>query len=211
MTKEPEVFSSQTPHEVHLAEGSHTAVHKTANPLEPQIRQTEVNPHEAEELIEIKQGVSVSTLPEAVVFSEGSPTAQPDLTYHEGDAAIDPTLPPPAPLEMLMTDLPSLDLNQVTELTPPAMPMESGESETVSAATETPAIENATAEPAPQLYMEEMNFPARVVKLKIANDKIRDQIETLEKPLFAPIVETVPVAKAKGKGKAETAKPSKGH
>ena len=210
MTHEPEVFSSQTPHEVHLAEGSHTAVHKTANPLEPQVRHTEVNPHEAEELIEIKQGVSLSTLPEAVVFSEGSPTAQLDVIHHDADAAIDPNLPPPAALEMLMTDLPSLDLNQATELAPPAMPMESGESETVSAATETPAIDNAV-EPATQLYMEEMNFPARVVKLKIANDKIRDQIEALEKPLFAPIVETVPVAKAKGKGKAETAKPSKGH
>jgi hypothetical protein len=57
--------------------------------------------------------------------------------------------------------------------------------------------------------MEEMNFPARVVKLKIANEKIRSQIEILEKPLFAPIVESAPAAKAKGK--AETKKPSKGH
>jgi hypothetical protein len=54
-----------------------------------------------------------------------------------------------------------------------------------------------------------MNFPARVVKLKIANDKIRDQIETLEKPLFEPIVQAAPMAKAKGK--AETKKPAKGH
>jgi hypothetical protein len=57
--------------------------------------------------------------------------------------------------------------------------------------------------------MAEMNFPARVVKLKIANDKIRDQIETLEKPLFEPIVQAAPMAKAKGK--AETKKPAKGH
>ncbi len=211
MTHEPEVFSSQIPHEVHLAEGSHTAVHKTANPMEPQVRQTEVNPDEDEELIAIKQGVSVSTLPDAVQFSEGSPTTAPGILDHATDAQVDPTLPPPAPLEMLMTALPSLDLNQGKDVAKAATAMNSDAPDMVAAVTEMQAIDNVPAEPAPQLYMEEMNFPARVVKLKIANDKIRDQIETLEKPLFAPIVESVPAAKAKGKGKAETAKPSKGH
>ena len=211
MTHEPEVFSSQIPHEVHLAEGSHTAVHKTANPMEPQVRQTEVNPDEDEELIAIKQGVSVSTLPDAVQFSEGSPTTAPGILDHATDAQVDPTLPPPAPLEMLMTALPSLDLNQGKDVAKAATAMNSDAPDMVAAVTEMQAIDNVSAEPAPQLYMEEMNFPARVVKLKIANDKIRDQIETLEKPLFAPIVESVPAAKAKGKGKAETAKPSKGH
>jgi hypothetical protein len=215
MTQEPEIFSSQTPHEVHLAEGSHTAIHKTANPMEPLVHQTEVNPDEAEEFIEIAQGVSVSKLPEAVNFSEDSPTAQPDDMHHATEAEVDPNLPPPAPLEMLMSDLPSLDLNQGQDVDEPPGLMASDAPEVISAVTETPPIDNPPVEPAAQLNMEEMNFPARVVKLKIANDKIRDQIETLEKPLFAPIVESVPAAKAKGKdkgkGKEETAKPSKGH
>jgi hypothetical protein len=61
--------------------------------------------------------------------------------------------------------------------------------------------------------MAEMNFPARVVKLKIANDQMRGQIEKLEKPLFAPIpVEAPAPAKDKGKEKKEAAKkPAKGH
>jgi len=211
MTQEPEVFSSQIPHEVHLAEGSHTAVHKTANPLEPLVRQTEVNPDEAEELIAITQGVSVSKLPEAVTFSEGLPAAQADDMHHATEAQDDLNLPPPAPLEMLMTDLPSLDFAQGQDFDEPLPAMDSDAPDIVSAGTEMPPNDNAPPEPAAQLYMEEMNFPARVVKLKMANEKIRTQIEALEKPLFAPIVESAPAAKGKDKGKEETAKPSKGH
>ena len=63
---------------------------------------------------------------------------------------------------------------------------------------------------APAEFMAEMNFPARVVKLKIANDLIRGQIEKLEKPLFAPIPVAAP-APAKGKEKEAAKKPAKGH
>jgi hypothetical protein len=83
---------------------------------------------------------------------------------------------------------------------------ESGDAAAATSASE----ETPEAEAAP-VYMEEMNFPARVVKLKIANDKIRHEIDGLEKPLFAPIVETAPAAKGKAKGKEEAKKPAKGH
>ena len=57
------------------------------------------------------------------------------------------------------------------------------------------------------VHSEEMNFPARVVKLKLANEQIRIQIEKLEIPLFSPIAMTASVAK----GKPHAPAPAKGH
>ena len=351
MKKEPEIFSSLTPHEVHLAEGSHTAVHKTANPMQPQIRRAEVKTDEAEEIISISDGVSVSKLPEAFGLSPDATSEPPDVLHQAAEQAIernlenhaestlseslglapdatsesndvlhqaaeqaietnlatfdkstvaeslgfaseatseshdvlhqaaeqaretnitqlgestvseplglaqdatseshdvlqqaadqaretniapfgestaseppevlqqaaeediDPNLAPPEPFEMLMGESPSLDTEQDTSLAAPPETEDFQEPDSVSAVEPTLETEFAPLEPVAPVFMEEMNFPARVVKLKMANEKIRTQIEALEKPLFAPIVESAPAAKAKGKGKEET-KPSKGH
>ncbi len=389
MNKEPEIFSSLTPHEVHLAEGSHTAVHKTANPMQPQIRRAEVKTDEAEEIISISDGVSVSKLPEAFGLSPDATSEPPDVLHQAAEQAIetnlaqfgestlseslglapdatsesndvlhqaaeqaietnlatfdkstvaeslgfaseatsesydvlhqaaeqaretnitqfgestvaeplglaqdatseshdvlqqaadqaretniapfgestaseplglapdatpeppdvlqqaaeeaketnrapfgestaseppevlqqaaeediDPNLAPPEPFEMLMGESPSLDTEQDTSLAAPPETEDFQEPDTVSAVEPTLEPDFAPLEPVAPVFMEEMNFPARVVKLKMANEKIRTQIEALEKPLFAPIVESAPAAKAKGKGKEET-KPSKGH
>lgn len=208
MKPEPEIFSSQKPHEVHLAEGSTSALAKKATDAEPQIRHTEVNPLEEEEIIAISDGVSVSKQPETAVFAQDDSSEPPDVMHPAADEDVAPNRTTPAPLEMLMSDLPSLDMGQGTDLqsSPTSVaPEESGTESTEPP----PAMASAPIEPAASLFMAEMNFPARVVKLKIANDKIRDQIETLEKPLFEPIVQAAPTAKAKGK--AETKKPAKGH
>jgi len=364
MTKETEIFSSLTPHEVHLAEGSHTAVHKTANPMQPQIRRAEVKTDEVEEIIAISDGVSVSKLPEALglapdalseaphvlhqaaeepietniasfaestvseslglgpdttpepddvlhqaveevietkiaSFAEGTvseplglaPDATPeppDVLHQAAEEAIvtnlapfdestvseplglapdatpeppdelqqaaekdiephtapfeesavseplglapdasselpdtlhqaavediDPNLAPPEPFDMLMGESPSLGIEEDTSLAATPVTEDFEEPDTVSAVEPTLETDIAPLEPVAPVFMEEMNFPARVVKLKMANDKIRTQIEALEKPLFAPIVESAPAAKAKGKGKGkEETKPSKGH
>jgi hypothetical protein len=111
---------------------------------------------------------------------------------------------------MLMGESPSLDTEQDTSLAAPPVTEDFQDPDTESAVEPTLETDIAPLEPVAPVFMEEMNFPARVVKLKMANEKIRSQIEALEKPLFAPIVESAPAAKAKGKGKEET-KPSKGH
>jgi len=323
MNEKSEIFSSQKPHEVHLAQGSTSALAKKATPMEPQIRHTKINPEEAEEIISIADGVSVSnvsealglapdatseqpdglppvaekdteahtasfdksTLSESLELAPDTSSVQPDVLYQEAEKDIDPntaqfvesTLPetlgletdaapeqpdvlyqeteediethtapidentvfeplglapdatselpealqqaaqedidlnsaPPEPLEMLMSEVPLLDTEQDTSFSVPPMSEDIEEPDTLSAAEPTLETDNAPLEPVAPVFMEEMNFPARVVKLKMANEKIRIQIEALEKPLFASIVESAPAAKAKGKG--ETAKPSKGH
>jgi hypothetical protein len=209
MKPEPEIFSNQKPHEVHLAEGSTSALAKKANDLEPQIRHTEVNPDEEEEIIAIADGVSVSQLPEPAVFAHNAPSESPDDLHHAAEENTAPNLSAPAPLAMLMSDLPSLDIAQRPPLPSPPPSADIAAADNVVAAEPTPENDNPPAAPVTAGFMEEMNFPARVVKLKIANDKIRTQIETLEKPLFEPIVQAAPIAKAKGK--AETKKPAKGH
>ena len=287
MSDEPEIFSSGTPHEVHLPEGSHTAVSKTATAMEPQIRKTAANHEETVEVIEVVKGVTHNQVEEerlaqlaqagskiekarVAPLAEGTATSE-RLAHAEGteskdrfaqtpegqeeaprmahaevaaaeedkmafvqdkteaaqmahavDAGVQPehlvsedNAPTPnnapntaLPLDQVMSDLPSLDLNLPDTAAAPE-PTPAAQETAPQTDTSLPEVEVA----APAGFMAEMNFPARVVKLKIANDQIRGQIEKLEKPLFAPIpVEAPAPAKAKGKEKKEAdKKPAKGH
>lgn len=248
MTEEQDIISSGTPHEVHLAEGSHTAVHKTATAMEPTIRNTTANPDETVELISSQDVVSHSQVDEARAaraagFTEESRKAsagasavdtavdetqvihmeeeieRPDRMVNE-DTTVQPHIAHPMtlPLDQVMSDLPSLDLqtpaavsdaeSETPSTAPPVVdePTAATQETSTQADTSLPEVEVA----APAEFMAEMNFPARVVKLKIANDLIRGQIEKLEKPLFAPIPVAAP-APAKGKEKEAAKKPAKGH
>lgn len=260
MTPEPEIITSGTPHEVHLAEGSNTAVHKTATALEPQIRNTLANPDETVEVMEVVKGVThnqseeerlaqlaqagskiekVRTASEAekteasvqVSTTNGSQAKDRFAQVPEGAEAAARTVNPEGsaeeqmahvqethaensasaanaalPLNQVMSDLPSLDLNLPETPTTPAPPPVAQET-AKQADTSVPEVEVA----ARAEFMADMNFPARVVKLKIANDQIRGHIEKLEKPLFPPIAEEAPVAKDKGKEKEPAKKAAKGH
>ena len=287
MSDEPEIFSSGTPHEVHLPEGSHTAVSKTATAMEPQIRKTAVNHEEIVEVIEVVKGVTHNQVEEerlaqlaqagskiekaraaplAQTTVESATTAQEEgaasqdrfaqtpegqeeasrmahaevaaaeedkmafvqdkteaaQMAHAVDAGVQPehlvsedNAPTPnnapntaLPQDQEMSDLPSLDLNLPDTAASPE-PTPAPQETAPQTDTSLPEVEVA----APAEFMAEMNFPARVVKLKIANDQIRGQIDKLEKPLFAPIpVEAPAPAKAKGKEKKEAdKKPAKGH
>jgi hypothetical protein len=252
MTEEQAIISSGTPHEVHLAEGSHTAVHKTATAMEPQIRNTLANPDHTVELIAVENVVSHSQVDKAraartVGLAEETPKARvaaaagaaavdetqvmhmddeierPDRLVSEESAAHPPKAQPTAlPLDQVMSDLPSLDLPAPTAASDadadadsetPSTPLPAVDAAT-AATQETPAQADTSVPKvevaAPAEFMAEMNFPARVVKLKIANDQIRGQIEKLEKPLFAPIPVAAPTP-AKGKEKEAAKKPAKGH
>lgn len=260
MTPEPEIITSGTPHEVHLAEGSNTAVHKTATALEPQIRNTLANPDETVEVMEVVKGVThnqseeerlaqlaqagskiekVRTASEAekteasvqVSTTNGSQAKDRFAQVPEGAEAAARTVNPEGsaeeemahvqethagtsasaasaalPLNQVMSDLPSLDLNlPETPITTAPTPV--AQETAKQADTSVPEVEVA----ARAEFMADMNFPARVVKLKIANDQIRGHIEKLEKPLFPPIAEEAPVAKDKGKEKEPAKKAAKGH
>jgi len=250
MTEEQAIISSGTPHEVHLAEGSHTAVHKTATAMEPQIRNTLANPDHTVELIAVENVVSHSQVDKAraartVGLAEETPKAR--VAAAAGAAAVDETQvmhmddeieradrlvseesaahlpkaqPTALPLDQVMSDLPSLDLaaptadadadadSETPSTLPPAVDAATAATQETPAQADTSVPEVEVAAPAE--FMAEMNFPARVVKLKIANDQIRGQIEKLEKPLFAPIPVAAPTP-AKGKEKEAAKKPAKGH
>jgi hypothetical protein len=209
MSTDQHVFTSDTPHEVHLPEGSHTAIHKTANAMEPSIRHTEVNPDAEVELVTISQGVSVSQADEIVAGKSNTTTDMPEQMVHAAEeATTDSTAA--VPLSIPMSDLPSLEL-VTSEALQTKGPVVTALAESGDTAAQSSAYEEVPETEAAPLFMEEMNFPARVVKLKIANDKIRHEIDILEKPLFTPIVETAPSAKGKAKGKEEAKKPAKGH
>ena len=232
MTEQQEIISSGNPHEVHLPEGSHTAVHKTAIPMEPQIRNTIVNPDEEVELIAMAQVVSHNATEEARMAHKAAASQeadrvvsvgtseqadhmviegtadQPDHMVSEGATAAEGFAHEDAhPLSHVMSDLPSLDLI-ATESTPETSVSPSSATQEVPTQADTSKAKEEVA-PTPS-YMAEMNFPARVVKLKMANDHIRGQIEKLEKPLFAPIPVEAPKP-AKGKDKEAAKKPAKGH
>ncbi len=258
MSDDQEIISSGTPHEVHLPEGSKTAVHKSATAMEPQIRNTAVNPDETVELVAVVQGVTHNQAEEArpghtVVKAEetkmahavavdtetdtaklvhvdeaaqlpdhmvsGDDAAQAERTVSDHAAHAEHLSHPTAlPLDQVLNDLPSLDLPQhdadLVETSAPQPAAEEAGVEPEPVAQETVTEADTSVEEvevaAPAEFMAEMNFPARVVKLKIANDQIRGQIEKLEKPLFAPIPVAAP-APAKGKEKEAAKKPAKGH
>ncbi len=230
MTAEQEIISSGTPHEVHLPEGSHTAIHKTAVPTAPQVRNTIVNPDEEVELVEIVQGVSKSPEVETRMAHGASAADEPPRIHNEeSDLVADhmvqdddgapevqahaPTLAPP--LDQVMSELPSLELGAseatadlgLAPAAPEALDLPTPPPQEAAAQADTSVVEAEVA--APAQFMEEMNFPARVVKLKMANDQVRGQIEKLEKPLFAPVPVEAPAAK--GKDKEPAKKPAKGH
>jgi hypothetical protein len=118
-------------------------------------------------------------------------------------------------LDQVMSELPSLELGAspatadlvLAPAAAEAMDLPTAPPQEAAAQADTSVVEAEVA--APAQFMEEMNFPARVVKLKMANDQVRGQIEKLEKPLFAPVPVEAPAAK--GKDKEPAKKPAKGH
>jgi len=248
MTEEQGIISSGSPHEVHLAEGSHTAVHKSATAMEPQVHNTTANPDESVELISMADVISHRQVDE-VKAARTSAIALGTRMARDGAVAVDTGgeetqvrhmedgIEPPdrmvseaatvqapmahsgvLPLEQVMGDLPSLELHapdaasgahsETPPTAPPAIDKATAGTQETTAQTDTSESKQDVA--ATAQFMAEMNFPALVVKLKLANDQIRKQIEKLEKPLFVPIAVAAPVA-AKGKEKEAAKKPAKGH
>jgi hypothetical protein len=236
MTEDQEIISSGSPHEVHLAEGSHTALHKSAAATQPQIRNTASNPDVEVGLIEIEQGVSQSVADKTdaadVWVHDDVPAAEREHLVSGDEGATEnviklaPVLPmqevpasdaPPmevTPMEVSPGDAPALEA-PLSALAPPALPLTDSRTAEAVWSSPAPAAQEALAavdtvkasgsDPSKPVQLGEMNFPARVVKLKIANEQIRIQIEKLEIPLFLPTAVTASVAKGKQHA------PAKGH
>ena len=168
---EPDLIRSDAPHQVTLAEGTNVAVGKKADASEPSVRKVLA---ETEGLvIEHSLQDDFVALPEAIpetpamVFvpesvSLANTAEGPVLERSQHDHFID--VPAVVSEEMARHNLSVADLVFEEPEAPSTVPTESAE----------PALSDA------MTLMLQMDFPARVVKLKIENDKVRTKLDGLQ-------------------------------
>ena len=175
---EPDIIHSNHPHQVSIPEGSHVAVAKTATAQEPSVHKN-YRPGTGEE--------QTDQVPDRF-----SPDAR--------------EAPPPRPVEVAVTQAPErTDLAKAPLTTPddarvhqvpsaqtqriaPSAPQASVPAQTNPAPSATqdlpPAADSLDEHASPEgLEMPEMDFPARVVHLRIENEELRTRLEKLETDL----------------------------
>jgi hypothetical protein len=214
MNEDSKIIMSDAPHEVHIPEGSKTAVHKTAQAQAPVVRNTDVDVGAPVEQVTIAPTVRAGEAPVALKdrFVTAPETQRPE---HQSalpevanlpDQFVSDTAPQGVPAGVPQPTVADTQPSPASAVVP-VVPEDPHATATATATATTTEAETETEH---ATFMGEMDFPARVVKLKIDNDKVRSQIDNLEKPLFPPVVETAPAAKGKGKEQAAK-KPAKGH
>jgi hypothetical protein len=168
---EPDLIRNDAPHQVTLAEGTNMAIGKKADASEPSVRKVLADTEGL--VIEHSLQDDLVALPEAVpetpsvVFVPDVPKVAhaaegPVVERSQHDHFVD--VPAVAPEKMRHFNLSAPDL-VVDE--PLVMLKASAESES-------PALS------AEMEFMLQMDFPARVVKLKIENDKVRSKLDVLQ-------------------------------
>lgn len=168
---EPDLIRNDTPHQVTMAEGSNKAIGKKADPSEPSVRKVLADTEGL--VIEHSLQDDLVALPEAlpetpsVVFVPDVPkvanTAEgPVIERSLQDNFVE--VPTAVSEEMQHFNLSAAD----PVLDEPLVMLKAG------AETESPALS------AEMAFMQQMDFPARVVKLKIENDKVRSKLDVLQ-------------------------------
>jgi hypothetical protein len=172
---EPLIIKSDRAHTVSLSEGSTNAVGKKGEVGEPSIRKVVADPDEHPvEIIVMGEGVSHSPEKTADVVAKDdnfkgyqSVADAPDRFV---DAPKEAPVPPPLRNSVEITKL-ETHLDQAQDIPAEVDALESdGLKEELLA----------RARAAKQAAMPEMNFPARVINLKIQNDKLRTRMDNLE-------------------------------
>ena len=172
------IFRSEHTHEVGMPEGSHVAVSKTAQETEPSIRKVFQEDEEfidTHMIIEEGGGSQVRTAYESVAVAI-------DVTEHLGPATQTDRIDNQK-AEATLTREPSLipSFNNPDEVKKPESSKET------SISTETPT-KNVTSADTKEIrsvsdastFLVEMDFPARVINLKIENDQLRERLDLLE-------------------------------
>jgi hypothetical protein len=171
---EPLIIKSDRAHTVSMPEGTNNAVGKKGEAGEPSIRKVVADPdeHPVEHVV---MGEGVSKAPEKTadnfakedVFKgyQGAVDA-PDRFV---DASKEAAVPPP--------------LRNAVDITKLKTHLESQDNPTAVEAIEDDGLKDellARARAAKHAAQPEMNFPARVINLKIQNDKLRTRLDNLE-------------------------------
>ena len=187
--EESMIIKSDRPHSVSMPEGTNVAVGKKGEAGAPAVRKVMAdNENNVVENIVMDGGVSQSSDPRKDVMAKGevnkgyqskeggaenfkgyqSAVDAPDRFASEAkDAPI-----PPAGKKSI--DLTQLDSILRTKASPVGADTVSNEPE-IQSAMAASQTKSASSEPMP-----EMNFPARVIKVKIENDQVRERLEKLE-------------------------------
>lgn len=173
-----EIFRSDQPHKVVMPEGSHMAASKTAEKTEPSLRKVFQEGEEftdAHVIVEEGAGTTIRTADESVAFDanetgHSEPSQQADRIDHQKAEATlvrestpFPTVNEPDPVE---TPVSSLETNISPELPT-----------NIETRVDTQEIRKISDAPK---ALAEMDFPARVINLKIENDQLRKRLDLLE-------------------------------
>ncbi len=174
---DPEIFHSNQPHQVSIPDGSHMAVAKTATQQEPSVHKV-YRPGGGEEIEEIHPDhiVSSQTAEAPPRIERVAETAKADRTNLAKTPLSTPTEARAA------AELPATNQAVAPKvLAPPPTSAKAATAAPVTAQALESHADSARANPEmPGLQMPEMDFPARVVHLRIENEQLRSRLENLE-------------------------------
>jgi hypothetical protein len=171
---EPLIIKSDRAHTVSMPEGTNNAIGKKGEAGDPSIRKVVADPddHPVEHMV---MGEGVSKAPEKTADNyakednfkgyQGLADAADRFVDAPKDAAVPPPLRRSIDITKLKTHLASQDTSTAVE----TMEGDGLKDELI-----------ARARAAKNSDQPEMNFPARVINLKIQNDKLRNRLENLE-------------------------------
>ena len=187
--EESMIIKSDRPHSVSMPEGTNVAVGKKGEAGSPAVRKVMAdNENNVVENIVMDGGVSQSSGPSKDVMAKGEVNkgyqskeegaenfkgyqSAVDAPDRFASQAKDAPIPPAGKKSI---DLTQLDSILRTKASPVGADTVSNEPE-IQSAMAASQTKSASSEPMP-----EMNFPARVIKVKIENDQVRERLEKLE-------------------------------
>jgi hypothetical protein len=187
--EESMIIKSDRPHSVSMPEGTNVAVGKKGEAGSPAVRKVMAdNENNVVENIVMDGGVSQSSNPRKDVMAKGEVNkgyqskeegaenfkgyqSAVDAPDRFASQAKDAPIPPAGKKSI---DLTQLDSILRTKASPVGADTVSNEPE-IQSAMAASQTESASSEPMP-----EMNFPARVIKVKIENDQVRERLQKLE-------------------------------
>ena len=187
--EESMIIKSDRPHSVSMPEGTNVAVGKKGEAGSPAVRKVMAdNENNVVENIVMDGGVSQSSNPRKDVMAKGEVNkgyqskeegaenfkgyqSAVDAPDRFASQAKDAPIPPAGKKSI---DLTQLDSILRTKASPVGADTVSNEPE-IQSAMAASQTKSASSEPMP-----EMNFPARVIKVKIENDQVRERLQKLE-------------------------------
>ena len=187
--EEPMIIKTDRPHTVSMPEGTNIAIGKKGEAGAPVVRKVMADGESnVAENVVMDGGVSSSNDPSKDVMAKGENNkghqskeeGQENFKgYQSAAEAPDRFAAPPKDAAVPLPNKKSIDVSQLDSIL---------KTKAVESSVDTVANEpdNVALEPVSQAKsvlseaMPEMNFPARVIKVKIANDQVRERLEKLE-------------------------------